>query len=187
MTQHRALSPVAPPSDTDGGERATNSDENDDRSRYPESSLRVSALADPVLDALGHDPRSGYVERYWLPVLGPSATLLLRRLAQELELEPDGFELDPARCALELGLGTRGGRHSPFWRTVDRTARFGMTRRNGELLAVRRRLPPLTARQVDRLPEHLRDAHQSWSATQLDRDRRPTISRWRDDRTRHAG
>ncbi|MEM8922574.1 MAG: hypothetical protein AAGD35_03660 [Actinomycetota bacterium] len=154
--------------------------------RFPEDRLRVTALPDPVLDRLGHDPRSPYVERYWLSILGPSAVLLLRRLAAGLDADPEGFELDPQQWALELGLGTRGGRHSPFWRTVDRTCRFGMARRNGEVLTVRRRMPPLTARQVERLPDPLRAAHIAWSDAQLDRHRRPTISRWSEQRDRPA-
>ncbi len=157
-----------------------------DGPHFPESRLRVTALHDPVLDAMGHDPRSPYVERYWLSILGPSATLLLRRLAHGLDLEPEGFEFDPAEWALELGLGTRGGKHSPFWRTIDRTSRFGMTRRNAEVLAVRRRLPPLTARQVERLPTRLREAHERWTAEQLGRPRRRTISQWSEQRDRPA-
>lgn len=145
---------------------------------FPEQRLRVRAWADPVLDNLGHDPRSAYVEQYWLSILGPSATLLLRRLAGALEAKPDGFELDPQQWALELGLGARGGKHGPFWRSIDRACRFGTAQRNGELLAVRRRLPPLTARQVDRLPDHLRRAHEIWTSRQLERPRRKTISQW---------
>ena len=33
--------------------------------------LRVEPWADPVVDHLGHDPRSAYVEQFWLPILGP--------------------------------------------------------------------------------------------------------------------
>lgn len=153
---------------------------------FPERRLQVTALCDPVLDALGHDPRSGYVEQYWLSILGPSATLLLRRLAAGLEAKPDGFDLDPGLWALELGLGNRGGKHGPFWRSIDRACRFGMAQRNGEVLAVRRKLPPLTARQIDRLPNHLRRAHEAWTANQLQRPRRKTISQWSEQRSRPA-
>ena len=31
--------------------------------------LRVEPWPDPVIDELGHDPRSAYVETFWLPVL----------------------------------------------------------------------------------------------------------------------
>ena len=35
--------------------------------------LHITPLADPVVDSLGFDPRSAYVEHFWLGVLGPSA------------------------------------------------------------------------------------------------------------------
>ena len=148
---------------------------------FPEATLHVTAWPDAVLDRLGHDPRSPYVERYWLPVLGPSCLLLVRRLAAELEASPDGFRVDTMQWACELGLGMRGGRNGPFWKSLERASRFGAARRNGPRLAVRRRLPPLTARQVERLPATLRVTHDEWAARQLQRPRRPTISRWPED------
>ena len=36
------------------------------------ATLTVTPWADPVIDTLGHDPRSPYVERFWLGILGPS-------------------------------------------------------------------------------------------------------------------
>ena len=32
----------------------------------PTDHLRISRWDDPVLEAVGHDPRSAYVERFWL-------------------------------------------------------------------------------------------------------------------------
>lgn len=139
----------------------------DKHAPFPESRLRVVVWEDSLIERLGHDPRSIYVERYWLAILGPSATLLLRRLARDLEDVPDGFEIQTADLAQELGLGSRGGKHSPFWRSVDRICRFGGARRHLDLLEVRRKLPPLTARQAQRLPGALRSAHQAWLDDQL--------------------
>ena len=145
---------------------------------FPEDTIRVSAWPDPVLDQLGHDPRSGYVERYWLAVLGPSCLLLLRRVAGELEEHPEGFELDTVQWALELGLGMKGGRNGPFWRSIERGCRFGAAQRNGDRLAVRRRLPPLTNRQVERLPSELQRSHHAWTEARLARPRRATVTKW---------
>jgi hypothetical protein len=170
-----------------GTRRTADPDPDHARPRFPEHRLVVRTWPDPVLDNLGHDPRSSYVEQYWLSILGPSAILLLRRLANGLDARPDGFELDPAQWALELGLGAKGGRHGPFWRSVDRVCRFKAAQRNGEVLSVRRRMPPLTHRQIERLPEHLRRAHEAWARRQLDQPRRQTISRWPDDTRRLAG
>ena len=43
--------------------------------------IRVERWTDPVVDRRGHDPRSLYVERFWLGAIGPSATWIMRRLA----------------------------------------------------------------------------------------------------------
>ncbi len=149
---------------------------------FPEERLLVRSWHDPVLDNLGHDPRSPYVEQFWLAVLGPSCLFFVRRLAARLEREPDGFELDPLQWARELGLGMKGGKHGPFWRAVDRSCRFQLAQRNGELLVVRRRMAPLTARQVKRLPENLRAAHQVWLDTQRRRPQRRSLTTWTVDR-----
>ncbi|HWC40161.1 MAG TPA: hypothetical protein VG476_16615 [Acidimicrobiales bacterium] len=131
-------------------------------------SLTIVPWSDPVIDALGHDPRSPYVETYWLAVIGPSTTWLLRRLAFRLEAEPDGFFLDLPEMARCLGLGAKGGRHSPFVRTLGRCVDFGLARVDGyDSLAVRRRLPPLSRRQVLHLPESLQRGHRQWEDAQL--------------------
>ncbi len=131
-------------------------------------SLGIVPWPDVVIDGLGHDPRSPYVETYWLAVLGPSTTWLLRRLAFRLEAEPDGFSLDLAETARSLGLGARGGRHSPFVRALDRCVAFELARRvDDDNLAVRRRLPPLSRRQVQHLPASLQQSHRRWQDAQL--------------------
>jgi len=130
---------------------------------FPTPSLAVRAWPDPVIDAVGHNPRSPYVERFWLGVLGPTATWLLRRLVSGLEASPAGFDLDLAATAGELGLGRHSGPHSPFVRSIQRCCRFGATELADEVtLRVRRKLAPLTRPQVERLPEHLQVAHRSW-------------------------
>jgi len=128
---------------------------------FPELSLHISALEDPVLAQLGFDPRSDYVERYWLSILGPSAVLFLRRVASAFEEQPEGFDLDLVAWAQELGVGAKGGKLSPMWRTLDRLCRFGLATRNGPNLAMHRHLPPLTRRQIERLPAHLQIEHQA--------------------------
>ena len=44
--------------------------------------LQVLPWSDPVIDQVGYDPRSRYVERFWLGILGPSATWLMRYLVE---------------------------------------------------------------------------------------------------------
>jgi hypothetical protein len=125
--------------------------------------LRVTTWSDPVIDRLGHDPRSTYVERFWTSVLGPSTTLLLRRLAAGLDERPAGFDIDLDETAKALGLGIRSGRNAPFLRAIRRSCTFGLARyQNRTTLAVRRRVPPLNRGQVLRLPEALQAEHRLW-------------------------
>jgi hypothetical protein len=122
---------------------------------------------DPLLDRFGHDPRSPYVDRFWLPIIGPSGTVLLRRLAQGFATSPEGYELDLTHAAQGLGMGRSDGPTASFWRTLDRVASFGFMRPVDAItLAVRPRLPTLTVRQRKRLPRVLRDDHDSWLAAQ---------------------
>lgn len=132
------------------------------------STLHISPWADPVIDGLGHDPRSSYVEQFWLAILGPSTTWLLRRLVAGLDAEPAGFELALTDTARALGLGDRGGQHSPFRRAIGRACQFGLAHPVGTTgLAVRRRVPPLTRHQVTRLPPAIQQAHQAWQEAEL--------------------
>jgi hypothetical protein len=127
------------------------------------SSLLVVPWTDPVIDQIGYDPRTVYVERFWLGILGPSATWLVRHLVDRLDGEPEGYELDLDECATALGLGRRPGAAGVFPRTLARCCQFGAARFvTPTTLAVRRRMPPLTRRQVARLPAKLRDDHDRW-------------------------
>lgn len=140
------------------------------------TTITVRPWPDDVIDALGHDPRSAYVERFWLGVLGPSTTWLLRRVAAELEASPAGFDLPLVDTARALGLGG-DGRHSPFVRALGRCCQFELARPDGEGgLAVRRKLPPLNRRQLVRLPEAVQAEHESWVTGDL---REPEIDKLR--------
>ena len=66
--------------------------------------LIVLPWPDPAADAHGHDARGRYAELFVLPILGPTATWLLRRLVDGLEAFPNGYELDLDETARALGL-----------------------------------------------------------------------------------
>jgi hypothetical protein len=127
--------------------------------------LLIRPWPDAVIDEVGHDPRSPYVEHFWLGVLGPTATWLLRRLAAGLEEAPAGFELDLTATASELGVGNREGPQSPMVRSIHRCRHFGLVALpEPSTLQVRRKLPPLNRMQVARLAEPLQRAHDQWVA-----------------------
>ena len=126
------------------------------------SSIHVVPWDDPV-DVSGFDPRSRYAELFWLPVIGPSGAWLLRRLADELELSPEGVWLDAGEVARAIGIGGREGRRSTLDHALERCGRFGCVRRAGAgTVAVRRRLAMVPDHQLRRLPGSLQLLHRTW-------------------------
>lgn len=73
---------VAPTADLDPRPRPTEPDE-----PLP-AALEVVAWTDPSFDLNGHDPRSQYVEQFWLGILGPSSTIL-KHYGSRRRLRPD--------------------------------------------------------------------------------------------------
>jgi hypothetical protein len=125
--------------------------------------FRVVSWPDPVIDKLGYDPRSLYVELFWLGVLGPTSTWLMRRLAAGLDEQPQGFHLESDVMARALGLGGHSGRHAPFQRALARCVKFELaTRPAPATFAVRRRMPPLSRRHLVRLPPVVQESHRRW-------------------------
>jgi hypothetical protein len=132
------------------------------------ATLTICPWPDPVLDTVGHDPRSIYVETFWLPTLGPTALLLLRHLATRFEERPGPVELPVATASRALGVGERAGHSSPVVRTLARLETFDLACSDGhETIAVRRNLPPANRRHVRRLPPHLQAAHAEWAEARL--------------------
>ncbi len=129
--------------------------------------VRIVPWPDAVVDEVGHDPRSAYTERFWLGILGPATTLLLRQVAAGLDRHPDGYWMDIEVTARSLGL-VATSRHSPFMRSLTRCCTFGMAYpHDASMIAVRRRLPPLSPGQVSRLPDELAREHEQWSGVRV--------------------
>ena len=129
-----------------------------------EATLAIYPWIDPITDSVGHPVRSDYVEQFWLGVLGPTATWLLRRLVAGFDHYPDGYELDLYETAQALGTTYKPGHESPFTRAIDRVSVFGMAQKFSGGLAVRTRVPQLTERHLGRLPRYLREAHREYVA-----------------------
>ena len=157
------------------------------------ATMGIVPWLDPVADPHGVHPCSRYVELYWLGIIGPSTTWLLRRLSYGLEVHRDGFELDLSETARSLGLGERMGKNSPFRRALLRLCTFELARAHGPgSMAVRTRNPPLPLRHLCRLPESLQASHRRWLVEhQLPepeqmrrRARRLAVGLWSEGRTR---
>ena len=133
------------------------------------TSLTIRPWADPIIDTLGHDPRSRYAETFWLPTLGPTALLLLRHLADRFDRSPEGVELALADTSSALGLGQREGTSSPILRTLRRLEQFDLACEDphSDTVAVRRNVPPINPRHLRRLPRDVQAAHAEWAEGQL--------------------
>lgn len=109
----------------------------------------------------GYPISSTYAELFWLPILGPTAMWLLRRLDRHLAAgdESQPAVLDETTLSLSLGLGNRTGHRSPYRRALRRIDSFGVVRTDGGTVVVPRTLPRLRAGQVNRLPDALRAVH----------------------------
>jgi hypothetical protein len=125
------------------------------------TTLTIVPWPDPLIDTLGHDPRAFYAETFWLPILGPTALLLLRHLATRFEESPQGVELRVAETSQALGVGNREGSSSPILRTLTRLEQFEVACADplSPTIAVRRNLPPVTRRQLGRLPLPIQRQH----------------------------
>jgi hypothetical protein len=112
-------------------------------------SFDVVAWLDPVCDG-GLPADSDEALVLLCPVLGPSATLILHRLARyavagATTWEPDVF-------AATFGLSS--GRMAP--KALSRLSRFGFATIGSAGLAVRTHVPPLPHRWLTKLPNYLR-------------------------------
>ena len=132
----------------------------------------IRPWVDPVVDVRGHDPRSSYVERFWLSVIGPTATWIMRRIADEFDGAPDGFTLDLAHAATSMGLSFAKGHNSPFGKALHRCVMFGLAQPTSDGFAVRRMFPTVAQRHLKRLPPDLQSTHEEWARRTITLDRR---------------
>jgi len=131
----------------------------------------IRPWVDPVVDERGHDPRSAYVERYWLGVIGPTATWIMRRFADRFEAEPAGFTINLEHTACTMGLSFSKGHNSPFGKALHRCVMFGLAQPLSDGFAVRRRFPSVAQRHLKRLPADLQSTHEAWARREAGNDR----------------
>jgi hypothetical protein len=120
--------------------------------------IHIVPWKDALVEEHGYAIDDPYIEMFWLPILGPTATWLIRRLAGGLQHDADGYIVDMVDLARGIGVNYTPGRHNPFARALSRCTMFGAAQQ----IAVRSVLPQLPARHLSRLPHPLRIAHQDW-------------------------
>jgi hypothetical protein len=104
-----------------------------------------------------------YVEMLWLPVIGPSAAWMLRRLAGWASAFPDGTTVVLPELSESLGLGATSGAASSVQRTLRRLVMFRLARWS-DVLEVRTTVPAVSERQLARMSSGLVHAHDRMTA-----------------------
>ncbi len=122
--------------------------------------ISICAWIDLLVDSMGFDPRSSYVEHFWLPILGPSSIFLLRRLAYLFDVNSGTQEVSLKDISFEIGLGSPKGFGNSITKTLNRLIQFDMAKLlPSGTLSIRRSIPPLNVRQLARIPLALQDLH----------------------------
>ena len=115
--------------------------------------LTFNPWPDPAIDPYGQDPNGDWSRLAWLPIIGPSSWLMWGTLAAQLRRESDVTWAVEALGAAH-GLSGSTARHGPVRRTIARLCQFRIvTDLSDSALLVRMTAPPLSRRQVERLPE----------------------------------
>lgn len=133
-----------------------------------EKTLVVVPWLDPIVDEVGFDVFSRYAEMFWLPIMGPSALWIMRRVVMGFAEFPGGYEMDTEELALAVGLSFTQGANCPFSRALRRCQWFGAAQCVHGGLAVRIKLPPVSRRQIQRFPASLKQSLAAWPVESTD-------------------
>ena len=123
--------------------------------------ILVTGWVDPPI-VHGHDVRSLAAELGYLPFIGPTGYVLLRRFSLMLGADlTKPAAIDTTTLARSIGLQAGGGT-SRLATTIDRLERFKTVRWiDPAHLAARTQLPRLTAHQMDKLEPGVRSTYQA--------------------------
>ena len=114
--------------------------------------VNIVAWRDEAIEANPHSiPTSSDDAWVWfLPSLGPLSLAMAHRWSQYAAQAPSTWMVED--IAKTFGIGESISR---VCQPIDRLEKFGIIRRTGRTVAVRLWLPPLTQRQIGRLPDYL--------------------------------
>ena len=121
------------------------------------------AVARPGRRPVGYDVRSQYVELFWLDVLGPTATWLLRRLVPASTATREATSSTSTETATRARPVVHGRHCATVHATLNRCVLFGVRGRPKVGLPCAGASRHVATRHLMRMPAHLRQAHQQWS------------------------
>lgn len=114
---------------------------------------------DTISSFLAYDP---YIERFWQPILGPTATGLLNLLSLEA-LNSNIFTTTYAELSRRTGTGYRQGSASPAAKQLKRLHSFGLIRQRSEnQYEISPQIPALSSRYLSSLHSKEKIHHEIW-------------------------
>lgn len=116
--------------------------------------LPLAFWTDPKATDNWHDVRSPYFETFYLPTLGPSATLLVRKLRLLALVD---VMMPTCELARAVGLSPAVSKWSPITKSLCRLVQFNICRVTEGRYEVRQTVPSLAERHERRLPPHLQE------------------------------
>ncbi len=120
--------------------------------------LAFQPWTDPHFDRWGSEPRSSYVERFWLPVLGPSSIVLARNIATAFDSNNGSYRINSAVQAASVGLAP-----GQLRRVIERLIGFGLAKYcDPNTVALRTAWPLIGSSAIRQLPKPLYQLHSDW-------------------------
>jgi hypothetical protein len=92
--------------------------------------MNIDQIATRIIDRPEPSPSDvtiddNYRQRWWLPIIGPTATCILNHLATSDDGTSSWQLTSVPELAFALGLGKGTAKNSPLIRSIDRLTRFG--------------------------------------------------------------
>ena len=108
---------------------------------------------------LANDP---YINTFWLPILGPTATLLLNSLLTRALCETEPWEQEVNDLSKSIGVGNREGNSSPIVKNLKRLCYFGLISKYQDKYYVPTNIPNIEQNNLRKLNISLQSEHSLW-------------------------
>lgn len=119
--------------------------------------ITIGPLEDLTVERVGWHLEHEYVETFWLPVVGPTALVFLRKWGRVLRQVP-AWTIEKETLAKSLGIGMPA-----LFKMLDRMPGFHLAQWEADdysYMSIRRALPNIPEAKLLRLPDTLQVAHE---------------------------
>lgn len=107
-----------------------------------------------------YDP---YIEKFWLPNIGPTASVLLNQLSIQALICRQRFFSNTTQLSLKVGTGNRQGHNSPVNKQLKRLCQFGLiTELKQNEFMVPRTISSINNLVLYRLTRDMQEQHAIW-------------------------